>query len=523
MAIRVLVLDDEKQWREILEEILQNEGYKVDVADNFEKARHFLANNRYHLAVLDLVLSGDVIVEGEPSGSDLLPDIHSFHDDSSRLCGVVILTGNATKDKAIRDLSASLPFLKDAVSPVVLKRGRDGKGFKPQELLEACYRVVRQVLLERNRLYNQTKFQLYFDLAPGQLIRVELSRPVRHVDNSSNPFKVDIDSYSDRADDLKFFFSMMSSQDRKSWRGRAKRIGQDLEKDFLKADAQLLANLANARAQCQGRLHFVFRGSKDLLRLPLELLPGDITFLAGENPLARQITGLHNHKSSIDHSFWESGDTIRLLLIGSNTRPEIPAVDQEIDTLSQLLPISFRSRGFNCEIHTVPTAEATYDHIRSLLESNQYHIIHYAGHGFHVDDNPDESGFVFWEKPNRQGKVLPMPIYVLAQLLQHSDTKFVFLSCCVGAEGTSEAFVRLNGQDFQGIMEGIVRTGIPAALGYRWNLLDEDAYEFSLAFYENLLDYLDLDLATFKARQTLNETKHYNETWVSPILVAQNL
>ena len=79
----------------------------------------------------------------------------------------------------------------------------------------------------------------------------------------------------------------------------------------------------------------------------------------------------------------------------------------------------------------------------------------------------------------------------------------------------------LNGNDFQGILEGMVRVGIPSVLGYRWNVWDVEAKQFAYAFYENLLTDLRLDLALFKARRTLQETNYYNETWLSPVMVCQ--
>ena len=114
-----------------------------------------------------------------------------------------------------------------------------------------------------------------------------------------------------------------------------------------------------------------------------------------------------------------------------------------------------------------------------------------------------------------------MPIRVLRNLLRKSDVRFFFLSCCVGAKTASNDIVNLRGDDFQGIMEGLVRVGIPSVLGYRWNVWDTDAQQFALAFYESLLTDLSLDVATFNARRVLQETNYYSETWASPVLVMQ--
>ena len=85
-------------------------------------------------------------------------------------------------------------------------------------------------------------------------------------------------------------------------------------------------------------------------------------------------------------------------------------------------------------------------------------MIHYAGHGIHDEKNSDESGIAFWEKSNRGGQVEPMPIRILRNLLTHSDTRFFYLSCCVGAKTEAEASVRLDGNDFEGILEGLSKS-----------------------------------------------------------------
>jgi CHAT domain-containing protein len=174
-------------------------------------------------------------------------------------------------------------------------------------------------------------------------------------------------------------------------------------------------------------------------------------------------------------------------------------------------------------VETIPTDDANYDNVYACLERCHYHVVHYAGHGFHDENNSDDSGLSFWEKPNRAGDVKPMPIRVLRNLLAHSDARFFYLSCCVGAKGAPESSVHLTGNDFQGILEGVVRTGIPGVLGYRWNVWDTEAKELALAFYENLVIDLSLDLALFKARRALQQNKYYNETWASPVLVTQTI
>ena len=526
MPIKTLILDDEQIWRNQLTELLEEEGHIVQSAENLAQARERLANGQFHLAVLDILLEGkNFHVEGDESGLDLLKDISRLNQEPGRFCGPIVVTGNATLGNAIQALrQGTFAFLLEESYPTALKRGRDGRGFVEQEFLEATRKVLQRVLLERSRLYEQNQYTLRFDLTPGQKARADLSGPVGFSVDSARVIDLDVNKFAGRADDLQFLFQATDKDQRRKWRVRAKDIGDDLHEKLFVDDVELASCLAESRVRSSGPLHTVFRGSQDLIRLPLELLPGETGYLAIENPLVRQISGVRaTRKRGIDHVFMDQTLEVKILLIGSNTTPSIPGADEEITLLSETLPKLFQSRGFNCSVRTVPTEEASYENIRDCLNRCQYHIVHYAGHGFHDERNPDESGIVFWEKPNSSGNIKPMPVHVLRSLLSHSDTRFFYLSCCVGAKGASDASIRLNGNDFQGIVEGLVRTGVPGVLGYRWNVWDTEAKQLALAFYENLLTDLRLDLALFNARRVLQENNYYNETWASPVLVTQSL
>jgi hypothetical protein len=322
---------------------------------------------------------------------------------------------------------------------------------------------------------------------------------------------------------LQFHFNQYVIDQRLKWRSRAKNISEGLYSSIFAEDAELNTCLSTARER-SGRnpLHVVFRGTQEILRLPIELLPGEVGQLVTEFPLSRQISGIRTVRNrGIDSLFEEENTIIKVLLIGSNTLPPIPGVDEEIDQVEEKLRMLFRSRGLNSQIQVIPTKDASYDRVYSHLNQCQYHIVHYAGHGFHDEKDPDESGIYFWEKPNQAGVVRPMPIRHLRNLLSRSDVRFFFLSCCVGAKTAGTEQIKLKGNDFQGIMEGLVRVGIPSVLGYRWNVWDTDAQQFALVFYESLLTDFSLDVATFNARRALQEKNYQSETWLSPVLVMQ--
>lgn len=93
----ILVVDDEKSQREILDMILSGEGYDVTTASSGEAAIKFVENRRFDLVLTDLKMTG-------MSGLDLLKELVAR--DKSVM--VILLTAHGTVDSAFeaKDLGA---------------------------------------------------------------------------------------------------------------------------------------------------------------------------------------------------------------------------------------------------------------------------------------------------------------------------------------------------------------------------------------------------------------------------------
>src|SRR5947199_6509640 len=85
----ILVVDDEKSQREILEMILPGEGYDVTTASSGEAALKFAKERRVDLALTDLKMTG-------MDGIELLQ--HLLGQDSSII--VILLTAHGSIDSA---------------------------------------------------------------------------------------------------------------------------------------------------------------------------------------------------------------------------------------------------------------------------------------------------------------------------------------------------------------------------------------------------------------------------------------
>jgi len=88
---RILVVDDEPDIRQLVSEILQDEGYKVVVAENAEMAREQVRVSRPELILLDIWMPGE-------DGISLLK---SWHESGVLGCPVIMMSGHGTIETAV--------------------------------------------------------------------------------------------------------------------------------------------------------------------------------------------------------------------------------------------------------------------------------------------------------------------------------------------------------------------------------------------------------------------------------------
>jgi DNA-binding NtrC family response regulator len=117
----ILVVDDEKSQREILEMILSGEGYDVTTASSGEAAMKFVADRHFDLVLTDLKMTG-------MSGLDLLKQLTDF----DRSIIVVLLTAHGTVDSAVDALQlGAFDYLQ--------------KPFEREKLLETISRALNKL------------------------------------------------------------------------------------------------------------------------------------------------------------------------------------------------------------------------------------------------------------------------------------------------------------------------------------------------------------------------------------------
>lgn len=117
---KILVVDDEIQYQEVINMILQNEGYKTKVASCGEEALEILKKEEFHLVLTDLKMNG-------MDGIHLLEEIKNNYMNTY----IMLITGFGT--------------IKNAVE--AMKKGAFGyfiKGNNPGELLREIEKVKKE-------------------------------------------------------------------------------------------------------------------------------------------------------------------------------------------------------------------------------------------------------------------------------------------------------------------------------------------------------------------------------------------
>lgn len=127
---RILIVDDELSLRELLKEVLSDDGYQVSTASSAEEALSTFKADPFPLVITDIRMAG-------MNGIELLKHVKQEHEDTE----VVIITSHASLDTALSALRA----------------GAYDYLIKPFENLDIISKVVGRAL-EKLRLVVENRF-----------------------------------------------------------------------------------------------------------------------------------------------------------------------------------------------------------------------------------------------------------------------------------------------------------------------------------------------------------------------------
>lgn len=137
----------------------------------------------------------------------------------------------------------------------------------------------------------------------------------------------------------------------------------------------------------------------------------------------------------------------------------------------------------------------------ALTDGTEWHLIHFAGHSY-LDPQDGKSYLVV---PGKE------PVRIAVEEFAHwaRGARLIYVSSCGGSENQ--------------VILDLAANGIPAVLGFRWDIEDDRAAEHARIFYRELLtERRPIDQAFLEARKELNRRYQTDRIWAAPILLLQD-
>ena len=488
----ILVVDDDPDFRNALSGVLTDAKHDVFLVVNEGEALQAVTRESFDFALIDVRLHAGG--EEDESGLSLAIALGVLNPQLR----IILLTHYVRTRQVVRAIRylGVVDFIEKSpdMSAQVLKT--------IQEATEESQKPRFKKMDELTRL------SLF--LANGQPLMLR-SRG-SHVSSmcASETFQVGIDAYARRTE--------IARNDSENLRFQVQQIGTDLWKEIFGKHPQAGTMYLEARAKSRA-LALQFEISRDLLSLPLEFTRSDrpAEYLVLQHPLARFVCDASSKREAISPRMLGLTKQLRVLIIASNTKPDIPGVDIEALDISNYLKSP--DRVIPVQVKLIPTELAKYDYVKEELSKSSYDIVHYAGHGSFNPESPENSCLYFWSENNKKGEVVPMRATELKLLLDRSEARLAYLSSCYGAASGNKSV--LLDDDFLGIADAVAQAGVPSAVGFRWPVSDVGARELALAFYRSLLEQGSPEIALWSARWELAAKDRDDPTWLSPILIHQ--
>jgi len=144
--------------------------------------------------------------------------------------------------------------------------------------------------------------------------------------------------------------------------------------------------------------------------------------------------------------------------------------------------------------------------IIQALFSEDYKIIHLAGHGMFNEDPSKGSGMVI-------GNNVFLSTREISQM--SSVPELVFVNCCYlgKTDGVTEALFRNRFKLAANIGTQLIENGVKAVIAAGWAVDDAAALEFTEVFYNNMFDGAEFGQAVLEARKVIYEKYKYTNTW----------
>jgi tetratricopeptide (TPR) repeat protein len=284
-------------------------------------------------------------------------------------------------------------------------------------------------------------------------------------------------------------------------------LGKQLYTATLAGTLAEAFRLAQAKAEKAGQpVHLRLRVQPpELLNLPWELLYDGKRFLLPASDLFLS-------RSPVDLPDLAPQPTplpLKILVIVANPLdlPEHQQLDTDLEEEVVLKALDALIRSSEVKVDFVE--EATVGEMQRALLSDDYHIIHFVGHGDF--DEKIEQGILVVE--NEQGYKENINSEQVANLWNRSTRglRLVLLSSCLTARTST-----FNA--YGGTAQALLQGGVPAVVAMQFPILADSAQKIWQFFYAALSAGRPVDEALAAGRRALSLTGKENVEWATPTL-----
>jgi roadblock/LC7 domain-containing protein len=282
-------------------------------------------------------------------------------------------------------------------------------------------------------------------------------------------------------------------------------VGKDLFTALLgigEVAGRYRATAALAEAADEGVRVVIRIGDPSLAGLPWEAMydPSLETYVCRHEQLVRRVP-----VSRVPAAL-----TVRapLRILGIVASPRgLPALDVEREKDQLTRAVSRLSQAGRVELHWA--REATWEHLQDRLLDDEWHIVHFIGHG---DFDPvQETGLLALVAED--GRTHLVEAHQFVDLLRQARPmpRLVVLNSCAGAAtGQTDLFA--------GTAAALVRAGVTAVTAMQFEISDRAAIAFSRGFYTALCSERGVDDAVSSGRAAIIGLSSRTLEWVTPVL-----
>jgi len=258
------------------------------------------------------------------------------------------------------------------------------------------------------------------------------------------------------------------------------------------------------------RLKFFFKKDEpELLRIPWEFMLDGDNFLSAlpSVSLLRVIEGIPDKKIE------KIKGKIKMLAIVSSPLDlklhQRLQIEREQMLILQAVDRAVAANRMEIEFED----EASLRNIQGRLEEDEYHIIHYTGHGEY--SYQDDKGYLLLEDDS--GNSREVDNETIAHLLAgYSSLRLVVLSGCQTAKTSGM-------EAFRDLSTPLLHKGIPAVISMQYSIADESAMNLAKKLYTEISEEIPIDIALTRARKELLLNERAGAVdFATPVLYTDN-